>query len=331
MLTPSSCCVILSFLFRLCNDKEQQLFAWKGIPELWSTMGPLPPQSPGITFGGSTSLFSLPGDQTPETPHTSNASLATSITSVSANALQKLPPRPRPGLAVRHDGLQLRHTVKVVTSLLQNLTLFILQLGKVISEADRQGEQPRGTQRYARVCDEIQQQYLQLVAIAKNDYKTLMDRFRLEVESTKTDLVLALKVSDHESEQMVHQYARYRRGHCDQSQGSRENPSKSMQAGLRGKNVAKTVATMFSPPAEDMTSIPGRRLIGRPSNEYNGCGRDACGVGKGKGDDREDEDENCQIAFELREDSEEWRQMYDNISLAASSIRSTANFTTESP
>ena len=288
-------------------------------------MGLVPPHSPSIiTLGGGTSLFSVPGEETRETPHTSNVSLATSITSVSANSRQRLTPKVQHSLAVRHDGLQLRHTVKMVASLLQNLTVPFLQLGKEISEADRQGERPCATQRCVRVCNEMQQQYLQLVAIARNDYKVLRDKFRLQAVSTKTDLALASRVSDHESEQMVQRYERYRRGrHCEQLQPLKEKSSENMH-GLRKQIAVGEGTTMFSPSTEDMRSIPDRRLVGCPSNEYNGCGRDAFSYGKGKGDEQ---DEHCHIGFDVREDSEKWRRMYDNISLAASSIRSTANHT----
>ena len=88
---------------------------------------------------------------------------------------------------------------------------------------------------------------------------------------------------------------------------------------------------MLSPSTEDMRSIPDFHLKGVPKRFHGDWMKYASSQSEEKGDKREDKDECSHAGVDARDgfDFEVWRRMYDNVSVAATSIQSSAVQTTE--
>lgn len=317
---------------------SQRLFLWKCLPELHAALGLIEPQSPDTVRGGGTSLFSLPEESGAETPHTSNVSLATSITSAYTPRRRRHSSQPaRPQLILQQDGLQLRHTVEVVSSLLQKLSLACLKLKELNSK--KKGS--AAAQTYVRACDEIKKIYLQFLDIKRDDARALTEIFYLESLTPQTagcNMLLAREVSVDEEEDanMAAKTAQVvalatalapcsfpeqrhtRRRHCD----SAPLPGKT-------KNLVRNKVNLFSPATEDMRSkatVDNEEefFSGGVPYEFDDLRRQVGSY------DRDDEDEQRDGPslddYGSRDSAEsEWsRRMYQNVSLAASSIRSNA-------
>lgn len=178
-----------------------RLFVWKCLPDLHFALGLSTPQSPETIRGGGTSLFSLPEESGAETPHTSNVSLATSITSARTPCRRRAPTQPvRPQLVLQQGGLQLRHTVEIVSSLLQKLTLACFKLSKLNANKEEGSTMP---QTYVRACEEMKKIYLQFLDVKKEDAKALSDAFFLESQTPHCDVVVTREVCIDEDDAKV--------------------------------------------------------------------------------------------------------------------------------
>jgi hypothetical protein len=330
----------ISFLFppnRPPGDVQsgsQKLFIWKCLPELHFALGLTAPQSPETIRGGGTSLFSLPEESGAETPHTSNVSLATSITSTYTPYRRRSSVQPvRPQLILQQDGLQLRHTVEVVSSLLQKLTLACLRLTKL--NAKEKGAM-NTAQTYVQACDEIKKIYLDLLVIRRDDARALTEAFYLESQTpraTVCDALLAREVSIDEDDAVAAAKAKVAqvvalasamRQNTFPEQRERQNDSRRYRGSSksigRGVNTSLERVNLFSPSTEDMRSlevVPAefddlRRQVG--SYDRDDASDTEERDGPSLDDSRESRDS---------EESSDWsRRMYQNASLAANSIRS---------
>jgi len=301
--------------------EQQNYFVWISVPELRTVLGLIQPQSPETVRGGGTSLFSLPDESGVETPHTSNVSIGTTITSVNTFSPKN---QSQQKLLLKHNGLQLRHTMKVVASLMQKLTLACLQLGELPKE-----DGASSLERYVSACKNMKCLYLKLVAVAKEDYKAFMDVFHLEAVNQAREMVLADADANFQDQartrlkqQQVlalasalgsscpvqHQLeVQYRSGYGDR------RSQKSMKAVISAPTVpCEEQALLFSPSTQDMRS--------HTTCDYDDLRRQMGSYDREDSSDREERDGVCD--YDARENSEEWKRMYDNVSLAASSIRS---------
>jgi len=118
------------------------------------------------------------------TPHTSNVSVGSSITSANTLVTRRRTKQLQPQLILQQDGLQLRHTIEVVSSLLQWLTLSCVHLGE-LSDQTTNGPGAKG---YVEAVDTIKKIYLELVAIQKEDFRALAEAFHLELFSKSSSL-----------------------------------------------------------------------------------------------------------------------------------------------
>ncbi|CAB9499111.1 expressed unknown protein [Seminavis robusta] len=330
------------------NSNQQHLFVWKSLPELNHALGIVaPPQTPVTVRGGGTSLFSLPEESGAETPHTSNVSLATSITSVNTyNApRQRANQSARPQLILQQDGLQLRQTVQVISSLLQKLSLACMDLGEV--NAGKQSTDM--ARKYVLACDNIKQLYLRLLTIKKEDAKALMGTFYLESQSPESNAMIAREVSADE-EDMAETHSKDMRAvrtvpmFSGRFQGQNRGQTtllvdrvgNSMSFGgptpmpsprrssyplemPRQQPRESRGMSLFSPSTEDMRSKASDYSI---PYELDDLRRQVGSYDRDDSDDTEERDGPCENGFETREEAEEWRAMYENVSLAASSLRS---------
>lgn len=303
-------------------------------------MGILPPQSPDTVRGGGTSLFSLPGESVADTPHTSNVSLATSITSANPRSSSM-----KPQLILQQDGLQLRHTTAIVSSLLQKLNISCQQLNSLNASSIN-----KKAKTYVRACEEIKQNYLQMLAIEKGDFRALMEAFHLDLLSPKvtTTISLVREVSTDEEDQLVPRSTRWHRNIQtlewasslavqpipeDLHQGELRNPFDGADTSLpshnasferRDSNIGQDRPDLFSPSTEDMRSWSGDKNA--VPYEYDDLRRQFGSYDRDDGCEDELRDGPCCDFEEPREGSAEWQRMYHNVSLAASSIRSEEKF-----
>jgi hypothetical protein len=150
----------------------EQQGRWQFLDGLRCAIGIIPPESPETVRGGDTSVFSLPSDSGQETPMTSNVSLTTTITSaVTTNFNDR----------TRHqtsapNGLQLRRTIEILSTILHKMAVACLGL----SEREINGQAWNlGAQASIRLTEDIKRNYLQLLAVKKEDVKALVDAFEL--------------------------------------------------------------------------------------------------------------------------------------------------------
>lgn len=299
------------------------------MPELHFALGLNTPQTPDTVRGGGTSLFSLPEESGAETPHTSNVSMATSITSTYTPYRRRYASQPgRPQLMLHHDGLQLRHTVEVVSSLLQKLTLACLNLTNLNSK------EKGATLTYVRACDEIKKIYLELVAIKKEDVGDLMEAFYLEAQVpqiAEREIPLIRDGSvDQDDEKVaakaaqVVAFASAMRASTFPEQHERENSRSSSVRSILLGNTSLDRVNLFSPETEDMRSKATkeeapfecddlRRQVGSYDREDNAGPEEREGPSWSS----------SLVGYASRDGEEsEWSQrMYRNVSLAANSIR----------
>jgi hypothetical protein len=318
------------------------------LPDLHIAMGvAAPPQTPATIRGGGSSLFSLPEESGAETPHTSNVSLGTSIASGNTYSARH---EMRPHLILQQDGLQLRQTVHIVTSLLQKLSMACLELGELSSKSE--------VRKYVLACDNIKRFYLQLLAVKKGDALALMNAFYLEsLESSSSGAIITREVSADEADlRIIPTQSRdsesailpptmsaavltgasqsqqgggtslfavdrlvssrpfgvpvlptYRREDTFNHHGDDHQPSAS-----RGMSL-------FSPSTEDMRSKASEQCV---PYEFDDLRRQVGSYDRDDHDDSEERDGPCDDEYETRVDTDDWRQMYQNVSLAASSLRS---------
>ena len=208
----------------------------------------------------------------------------------------------------------------------------------------------------------MKQLYLQLVAVAKEDYKALMEVFHLElVDSSphRDNMVLARPVSADEDDQRMaqqqvlgalasalgppfpeqrqrgdgrrHRYDDQRpHGSSHHSYTRRASLPAALPAPRRDEPTVGDCGLLFSPSTEDMRSKTGHGPLDYVPYEYDDLRRQTGSYDRDDSDDREERDGPCcDDDLDVREDSEEWRRMYENVSLAASSIRSSAEFTSK--
>eukprot|EP00977_Amphora_coffeiformis_P002067 scaffold392_cov177-Amphora_coffeaeformis.AAC.11 len=138
---------------------------WNLLPGFRAAMGITSHETPRDRPRGSdTSLFTLPSgsDQT-QTPMTSNVSFSTTIASSKQTSRQ-------PHLRV--DGLQVRHTIEVLSSLLHKLSLSCIALANM-----NQLE----TGKTVRITKQIKRYYQQLLAVDHNLLRSLVDAFAFEI------------------------------------------------------------------------------------------------------------------------------------------------------
>jgi hypothetical protein len=312
------------------------------MPDLHHAMGvAAPPQTPAtVVRGGGTSLFSLPEESGAETPHTSNVSVGTSITSVHTNSARRHGAM-RPQLVLGQDGLQLRQSVHVVSSLLQKLSLACLELGELSSK--------REASKYVLVCDSIKKLYLQMVAVKREDALALMDTFYLESLPSSSCAMIAREVSaDEEDFRSVPTQSRDSEvailpppitaamliGTSEHGGGTasfvdRMGNSRPFGGSFRREAVpnhqendhqpiASRGMSMFSPSTEDMRSKASDCV----PFEYDDLRRQVGSYDRDDLDESEERDGPCEDGYETQVDSVDWRQMYQNASLAATSLRS---------
>lgn len=332
-------------VMQLPSDDEfmcasQRLFLWKCLPELHSALGLIEPQSPDTVRGGGTSLFSLPEESGAETPHTSNVSLATSITSAYTPRRRRNSSQPaRPQLILQQDGLQLRHTVEVVSSLLQKLSLACLKLKELNSKKGS-----AAAQTYVRACEEIKQIYLQLLDVKRDDARALAEIFYLESLTPQTagcNMLLAREVSLDEEEdanmaaktaQVVALATALAPCHFPEQRQTRRRHRDSAPASGKIKNLVRNKVNLFSPATEDMrskaTNDDDEEIFrGGVPFEFDDLRRQVGSYDRDEDDcDDEQRDGPSLDDYGSRDSAEsEWsRRMYQNVSLAASSIRSNA-------
>jgi hypothetical protein len=142
---------------------------WQFLDGLRATIGIIPPESPETVRGGDTSVFSLPSDSA-ETPMTSNVSLTTTITSAvttphkDRSRHQKSAP----------NGLQLRRTIEILSTILHKMAVACLGLSKINSEPWNLGAEAS-----IRLTEDIKRNYLQLLAVKQEDVRALVNAFEL--------------------------------------------------------------------------------------------------------------------------------------------------------
>ena len=137
---------------------------WSLLPGFRPAMGIIPMESPhDRQRGGDTSVFTLPSASA-DTPMTSNVSFSTTIASSRQSSRH-------PNFQV--DGLQIRRTIEIVSTLLQKLTQCCCAL------LEMNGLQ---TQKSVRVTKDIKRYYQQLLAVDHNMLRSLVDAFELEIE-----------------------------------------------------------------------------------------------------------------------------------------------------
>jgi hypothetical protein len=257
----------------------------------------------------------------------------------------------KPQLILQQDGLQLRHTTAIISSLLQKLNISCQQLTSLnTSFLNKKAET------YVGACEEIKQNYLQMLAIEKADFRALMEAFHLDLFSPKvtTTISLVREVSIDEEDQLVPRNTRWHRNNQtlewasslavqtipeDLQQGELRNPfdvadtslpSQNASFERRDSDLGQNRPDVFSPSTEDMRSWPGdKRSEKVVPYEYDDLRRQFGSYDRD--DDCEDErrDGPCCEFEEPREGSAEWQRLYHNVSLAASSIRSEEKFLKE--
>lgn len=270
-------------------------------------LGIAPPESPDIACGGGTSVFTLPEDSASGTPHTSNVSMATSITSANPRSSYSF----RPCRILQHDGLQLRHNIAIICSLVQKLTLSCQQLGSICLERP-DVKDAANAKKYVEACKEIKQKYLQLIGMSKDDIRAVMDAFQL-------DLVSSQIASADEDEQMIISNQLWNRTiFRNPFEGEAEVLHSQSGPFLKCQtNVSLERASMFSPCSEDMRTKSEKNM----PHEYDDLRRQLGSYDRDE-NQQEEREGSPQDNVEPKEGSEEWKRMYRNVSLAASSIRS---------
>lgn len=141
---------------------------WQFLDGLRATIGIIPPESPQTVRGGDTSVFSLPSDSA-ETPMTSNVSLTTTITSAVTT-----PRNDRTRHQKSANGLQLRRTIEIISTILHKMAVACLDLSNINSETWNLGAEAS-----IRLTEDIKRNYLQLLAVKQEDVKALVDAFEL--------------------------------------------------------------------------------------------------------------------------------------------------------
>ena len=140
---------------------------WNLLPGFRAAMGIVPTDSPRDRPRGSdTSLFTLPS-ASERTPMTSNVSFSSTIASSKQTSRQP---------HFRVDGLQVRHTIEVLSTVLQKLSLCCnalvnmhqLEIGKTV-----------------RITKQIKRYYQQLMTVDHNMLRSLVDAFAFEIAPTE--------------------------------------------------------------------------------------------------------------------------------------------------
>ena len=139
-------------------------------------------------YGGDTSVFSLPADSDSATPMTSNKSVATSI----ATSITTLPNSARfhrpTGQNHPSNGLQIRRTIEIYSSLLQNLSLACLRLIDLSTKNGTSSSSCDFKESSIRVTEELKRYYLQIMAMEMDDLRSLANAFRFDVTSSRLDI-----------------------------------------------------------------------------------------------------------------------------------------------
>jgi hypothetical protein len=142
---------------------------WQFLDGLRATIGIIPPESPETVRGGDTSVFSLPSDSA-ETPMTSNVSLTTTITSAVTTPRNDR----RRNQKSAPNGLQLRRTIEILSTILHKMAVACVGLSKINSEPWNLGAEAS-----IRLTEDIKRNYLQLLAVQQEDVKALVNAFEL--------------------------------------------------------------------------------------------------------------------------------------------------------
>jgi hypothetical protein len=181
------------------DEYHREQGKWKLLPGLRTTLGIVPPDTPPEHHqrgrgGGDTSVFTLPSDSA-DTPMTSNVSITTTIESVSRNMSSSSFLRP---LKHQPNGLQIRRTIEIVSTLVQRLSVACRAL------ADMSSLQ---TEKSVRITKDIKNTYLQLIAMDHCDLRALVDAFELELSSLSSRpsmFITNLISTDADDEQQLH-------------------------------------------------------------------------------------------------------------------------------
>lgn len=159
---------------------------WSVLQGLRPAMGIVPIESPpSRPRGGDTSVFTLPSASA-GTPMTSNVSFSTTI--ASSQQTSRVP-------HFRVDGLKVRHTIEIVSTLLQKLSLCCDALVNM---------KGLSTEKTVRITKEIKRNYLQLISVDHCMLRALVDSFELEVLLPPTLSQIVSADDDDEGNQFYH-------------------------------------------------------------------------------------------------------------------------------
>ena len=144
-----------------------QTYRWRVISGVRAALGlNEDPRSPTTIRGGDTSLFSLPSESANDsTPHTSNVSMTSTITTA-------VSPERNPHDGANSNGERLRQTMDI-------LCIGLSMLGdECVKLADAQSHDSGTT---IKAIHAIQNVYNQLMMLPRDELKTLIDSFELDV------------------------------------------------------------------------------------------------------------------------------------------------------
>jgi len=176
---------------------------WKFMPAMRAAMGIVLPESPEASgrFGGDTSQFSLPND---ETPMTSNVSVGTTITTArtASSSSHLIPCRISGG----RGGLELRRCLERGIALLQTLSSACLHLGEIDykKSIDNGDDSNSSAPAFAsvedclRIMEEIKRAYTRAMELDLADMKAAVESFELELPPTYG--IVSRQVSTEEDE-----------------------------------------------------------------------------------------------------------------------------------
>lgn len=156
----------------------EEIGKWRFLPGLREAIGLLPFAETPHGRGADSSFFSLPGDDNCDTPMTSNLSVgASTLTTVVNNGMSPTTPRNARGAKLRpQNGLHLRQAIQLVSTGLQKLTEACASLCTIDAQSLSKSS----------VADQIQQVYLQMLAMNQRDLKSIVDAFEFEFDANES-------------------------------------------------------------------------------------------------------------------------------------------------
>ena len=212
---------------------------WNVLDGLRPAMGIVAMDSPTTRRrGGDTSVFSWP-TASADTPMTSNVSFSTTIASSQQKSIR--PP-------FHADGLKIRHTVEIVSTLIQKLTLCCQELARMDGLK---------TDKTVRLTRDIKRNYLQLIAVDHHMLRALVDSFELDVLPASLSQI----VSNDEDEEVY----RFWRADANSSQNVVMPPPQVVRnthtkatghsRPVSLQSISSSSHDLFSPQTQDMMSV----------------------------------------------------------------------------